>query len=73
MTEPVASPETIATIADYVARARAAQSIARRWDQAAVDEVVAAIGWAGFQEQNARALAERAVADTGMGRLEDKV
>lgn len=73
VTEAVASPETIAAIADYVARGRAAQEIARQWDQVAVDAVVAAVGWAGFQEANARALAERAVADTRMGRVADKV
>lgn len=73
MTEAEVSSESITTIAGYVARARAAQQIARGWDQEAVDDVVAAVGWAGFQEQNARALAERAVADTGMGRVDDKV
>lgn len=73
MSEAVASPETIAAIAEYVAKARAAQEIAGGWDQATVDDVVAAVGWAGFQETNARALAERAVADTGMGRVADKV
>lgn len=73
MTDSAASPETIATIAGYVDRARIAQGVAREWDQAAVDAVVAAVGWAGFQEANALALAERAVADTGMGRLTDKI
>ncbi len=73
MSEAVASPETIATIAQYVAKARAAQESAREWDQATVDDVVAAVGWAGFQEANARALAERAVADTGMGQVADKI
>jgi len=73
VTEAAASPETIATIAEYVARARAAQAIARHWDQTTVDEVVAGVGWAGFQDANARVLAERAVADTGMGRVADKI
>jgi sulfoacetaldehyde dehydrogenase len=73
VTQAVASPETTATIAEYVARARAAQEVASLWDQTTVDEVVAAVGWAGFEESNARALAERAVADTGMGRADDKV
>ncbi len=60
-------------IAAHVARARAAQSVAGTWTQAQVDDVVAAAAWAGYQLQNAESLAQRAVEDTGMGRVEDKV
>lgn len=73
VTETAPSPEVAAAIREYISRARDAQRTARAWDQATVDDVVAAVGWAGFQEQNARALAERAVTDTGMGRVDDKI
>ena len=51
----------------------AARQIASSWDQQTVDDVVAAVGWAGYQAPNAAALAQRAVEDTGMGRVADKV
>ena len=56
-----------------VARARAAQHIANGYDQARVDELVAAAGWAIIEPTRNRALAELAVADTGIGNVEDKV
>jgi sulfoacetaldehyde dehydrogenase len=56
-----------------VARARAAQHIADAYDQARTDELVAAAGWAIMEPARNRALAERAVADTGIGNVEDKV
>jgi sulfoacetaldehyde dehydrogenase len=56
-----------------VARARAAQQIANVYDQARVDELVAAAGWAIMESARNRALAELAVADTGIGNVEDKV
>ena len=63
------SPEVTA----LVARARAAQAIANGYDQARVDELVAAAGWAIIEPARNRALAELAVADTGIGNVEDKV
>ncbi len=60
-------------VSDIVARARAAQAIADRYDQARVDELVAAAGWAIMEPSRNRALAELAVADTGIGNVEDKV
>ena len=65
----VANPE----VAALVARARAAQAIANAYDQARVDELVAAAGWAIIEPARNRALAELAVADTGVGNVEDKV
>jgi sulfoacetaldehyde dehydrogenase len=56
-----------------VARARAAQSIADGYDQARVDELVAAAGWAILEPGRNRALAELAVADSGIGNAEDKI
>ncbi len=60
-------------VSDIVARARAAQAIADRYDQARVDELVAAAGWAIMEPSRNRVLAELAVADTGIGNVEDKV
>jgi len=68
-------PETPAAeiVAALVARARAAQAIADGYDQARIDEVVAAAGWAILEPGRNRALAELAVRDTGIGDIEDKV
>lgn len=59
-------------IEELVARARAAQRIFETYDQEKVDEVVMAIGWAVFQEQNARYLADLEYDETGMGNAADK-
>ncbi|HSN21356.1 MAG TPA: aldehyde dehydrogenase family protein, partial [Usitatibacter sp.] len=61
------------TVAGLVRRARAAQAIAEGYDQARVDELVAAAGWAILEPKRNRALAELAVRDTGIGDVEDKV
>jgi len=63
-------PETVASL---VARARAAQAIADGYDQARVDELVAAAAWAILEPTRNRELAELAVRDTGIGDVEDKV
>jgi sulfoacetaldehyde dehydrogenase len=60
-------------VAGLVARARAAQRVFEQYDQAQVDEVVTAAGWAIVEPARNRALAERAVADTGLGNVADKV
>ena len=62
-----------AAVASLVARARAAQAAYERCSQAEVDEVVTAAGWAIIKPQNNRRLAERAVADTGLGNVPDKI
>lgn len=59
-------------VAELVARARAAQSIVDGYDQVAVDELVTAVGWAVVNDENNRRLSEQAVADTGLGNVEDK-
>ena len=56
-----------------VAKARAAQCIADAYDQARIDDLVAAAGWAIIEPRRNRALAELAVADTGVGVVEDKI
>ena len=61
------------TVAALVARARAAQRAYERYDQAQVDEVVVAAAWAIVEPARNRALAERAVRDTGLGNVADKI
>lgn len=70
---PPADLRAQADVHALVARARAAQHIANGYDQARVDELVAAAGWAIIEPTRNRALAELAVADTGIGNVEDKV
>jgi sulfoacetaldehyde dehydrogenase len=62
-----------ATVATLVGRARAAQQAYERYDQAQVDEVVTAAAWAIVEPSRNRALAERAVHDTGLGNVADKI
>ncbi len=60
-------------VATLVARARAAQRVANGYDQNRTDELVAAAAWAILEPARNRELAELAVADTGIGSVEDKV
>ena len=66
---PSASP----AVAVLVERARAAQRLYDSWSQEQVDLVVTAAGWAIVEPARNRELAELAVADTGIGNVEDKV
>jgi sulfoacetaldehyde dehydrogenase len=68
-----AIPEAAGPIAELVARARAAQRISDGWSQEQVDMAVTAAGWAIIEPKRNRELAELAVADTGVGNVEDKV
>ena len=61
------------SIAALVARARVAQSIANAYDQQRTDELVTGAGWAIVEPKRNRELAELAVADTGVGNVDDKV
>jgi sulfoacetaldehyde dehydrogenase len=74
-TAPTVSLNLEATIlvATLVTRARAAQRTANGYDQTRVDELVAAAGWAIMEPARNRLLAELAVADTGIGNVEDKL
>ena len=54
-------------------RARAAQQAFRKATQEQVDDAVTGLAWALYKPERARALAEIAVADTGLGNLTDKV
>ena len=69
----VTTNEVAATVRALVERARVAQRVANAYDQARVDELVAAAGWAIIEPGRNRELAELAVADTGIGNVEDKV
>ena len=62
-----------AAITAVMDRARAAQSIFETYGQRRVDDVVAAVAWAIYQPDRARALAEIAVRDTGLGNVADKI
>ena len=57
----------------FVGRARAAQRIAEGYDQARIDELVTAAGWAIVNPEHNRRLAELAVRDTGLGNVADKI
>ena len=60
-------------VGTLIGRARAAQAVADRYDQVQVDQLVAAAGWAIMEPMRNRELAQLAVADTGIGNVEDKI
>jgi sulfoacetaldehyde dehydrogenase len=69
---PVATQAAAGPVADLVARARAAQRSFETWSQEQVDMAVAAAGWAIIEPGRNRELAALAVAETGIGNVEDK-
>ena len=62
-----------AQVAELVARARVAQTVIAKYSQAQVDEVVIAAAWALINTDNNAALSKLAVAETGLGKFEDKI
>lgn len=66
------SHDQAAEIDAIIARARNAQRKYAGYSQTRVDEVVTAVGWSIVNEKNNRELSEMAVADTGLGNVEDK-
>ncbi len=66
-------PTADGIVRELIIRARAAQAVADRYDQPQVDDLVAAAGWAILEPGRNRALAELAVADTGIGNVADKI
>jgi len=60
-------------ISRLVEKARTAQRIYDHYNQAQVDEVVTAVGWAIINEDNNHLLTEMAIRDTGIGKYEDKI
>jgi len=68
-----AEQEAQAIVQGLLHRARAVQRIAEQYDQARVDELVAAAAWAILEPGRNQALAELAVQDTGIGNVPDKL
>ncbi len=65
--------EERAIVRDLVARSRQALCAIAGDDQERIDELVTAVAWSLYKPENARTLAELAVADTGIGNVPDKV
>lgn len=63
----------VTAVSELMAKARAAQAVYTTYDQAAVDEVVTAVAWTLLDPETNRRLSEQAVADTGLGRVQDKI
>lgn len=71
---PEASSQDESIVVDrLIDQARAAMTQIVHAEQARIDEIVTAIAWSLYKPENARRLAEMAVADTGIGNVEDKV
>ncbi len=68
---PVTDPQEI--VADLVKKARAAMEQYQNCDQERVNEAVTAVAWSLYKPEHARRLAERAVQDTGLGRIDSKI
>jgi sulfoacetaldehyde dehydrogenase len=62
-----------AAIKGLIDKARAAMAVFANADQARVDEAVTALCWAIYQPEHAKEAAEAAVADTGLGKVQDKI
>ncbi len=65
--------ESSIVVNGLIARARAAQQIAAGYTQPELDQLACAAGWAIMEPSRNAALAERAVADTGLGNVPDKI
>lgn len=73
-TDSSAQQDAVKPVIDrLIQQARQAQSIAAQWDQTQTDDAVTALAWSIYQPDNARALAEMAVEDTGLGNVADKI
>jgi len=68
-----ASGEEISAVEQLIERAHIAMRQFAGADQARVDEIVTAVAWSLYKPENARRLAEQAVADTGIGNVDDKI
>jgi sulfoacetaldehyde dehydrogenase len=66
-----AAPED--TVAEVVGRARAAFAAYENRNAERVNEAVTALAWSIYKPENARALAELAVEDTGLGTVASKI
>lgn len=61
------------TVSDLVKRARAAQASFIQLGQQGLDDAVSAVGWAIMEPGRNQQLAELAVRDTGLGKVDDKI
>ncbi len=61
------------TVCDLVQKARVAQAIYANYSQKKVDEVVTAVAWTLLDPENNKRLSVQAVADTGLGDVQDKI
>ncbi|MDP1668608.1 aldehyde dehydrogenase family protein [Phaeovulum sp.] len=66
------SPEDIQTVADMVARARAAMEAIKDYDQAQVDRLAQALGWACGNETTFVRIAQMGVDESGIGDREGR-
>ena len=73
MTAAIKTEHTTPVVAEHISRARAAQSIARRFTQREVDDVVRAVGWACYEYEHAQRLAQQSIRETGMGNEPDRI
>lgn len=73
MTAALSTDREESDVAEHVLRAREAQSIARKFTQEEVDDVVRAVGWACYQYEHARRLAAQSIRETGMGNEPDRI
>src|SRR5215204_3322656 len=69
MARAITAKET-EVVTELVGRARVAMAAIADYDQATVDRIIRAIGWAGGNEQTATRLANMSVDESGMGRRE---
>lgn len=63
----------VEVIASYVKKARDAQNLIKYYTQEEIDLVCVAIGYEVYNDQNIKELAEKAVSDTHMGNVQDKI
>ena len=60
-------------IMDYIKKARIAQEKIKNYTQEEIDRVCVAIGWEVYNDENIKKLAEKAVEETKMGNVKDKI
>jgi sulfoacetaldehyde dehydrogenase len=66
------TPEDIQTVADMVARARVAMEAIKDYDQAQVDRLAQALGWACGNEKTFVRIAQMGVDESGIGDREGR-
>ena len=69
---PAPGGDDAETVDGLIKKARSAMAVFANADQGRVDEAVTALAWSIYRPDHARALAETAVSDTGLGNVADK-